>query len=139
MLISCDNHKTFSVQPNNSKMRYLLFPSNNILNRALLVSGSEIFDNTISYYDDNDDLSTIPLKHLSWLPVNQNDISIYINNLNATIQKWNDKTDYKKIDFKTDHNTIKLYIYYKGGDFSIYKYKINNQSTPTDCEIMDSI
>ena len=83
-------------------MTYLLFPKKdhrNIINRAIIISGDELFskNNKIFYYNGNDKLFIEKSK----LTLSPDFVTPeYINNLNTEIRNWKEETDYRKIEYK---------------------------------------
>ena len=134
---SCDSGRENSIPANHHKMTYLIFPQEgSTIDRAIIVSGKELFSGKpIEYYVGND-LHEIPYNKISLLPMSKNNYFSYVHNLNLEIKKWGSETDYEKVDFKLQDNNVVLVIYHKNGKRIIYKYKIKSPTEPEECKII---
>ena len=108
------------------RMTYLRFPKKdycNIIDRAIIVSGDELFskNNKIFYYNGNAKVF-IEKSKLTLLP--NFATSKYINNLNIEIRNWKKETDYRKVEYEKDIDEAILTITFKSGEKKRFLYKI---------------
>ena len=100
VLPGCRRVEYRTVQPENPKMKYLLFPAEsykNTLNRAIIVSGEELYSKgEISYYAGDNEVWAEKSNFTLVPGAQQLD---RINQLNAEIVKWAKNTDYRRIEF----------------------------------------
>ena len=125
-----------SVQPESPDMKYLLFPAEsyqNTLNRAIIVSGKELYSkDKISYYvGDNEvwcDKSNFSLIPGMW----QTD---QLDQLNAEIVKWAKNTDYRRIEYTKGNDFLELVIMYKNGRKVCFRYKVSGAHSASAAEL----
>ncbi len=102
LLYGCTKTSSNNVGSFDSSMLYILFPVDSSLDRALLVSGSEIINSEYINYFNGDTELRIHIDKLTLYPPSNTTYKIYIENLNKEISKWNDsiikeiKYSYKK-------------------------------------------
>ena len=88
-----------SVQPENSDMKYLLFPAEsyqNTLKRAIIVSGEELYsDGRISYYAGDNEVWCDKSNFSLWPDAQQDEL---VKLLNDELVKWGKETDYDTMD-----------------------------------------
>ena len=136
VLSGCRKVEYRSVQPENPQMKYLLFPAEsykNTLNRAIIVSGKELyFNNRISYYAGDNEVWGEKSSFTLVPGAQQLD---QINQLNAEIVKWAKNTDYRRIEFAKANNCFELVIVYKNGRKVCFRYKVSEAHTVSSAEL----
>ena len=136
VLPGCRRIEYRTVQPENPKMKYLLFPAEsykNTLNRAIIVSGEELYSGEkIAYYVGNNEV-LCDKSNFSLLPDAQQDELVKL--LNDELVKWGKETDYRRIEYSQKNNYILLTIIFKSGRKVSYRYKIAKMHTVSSAEI----
>ena len=136
ILPGCRRVEYRTVQPENPQMKYLLFPVEsyqNTLNRAIIVSGEELYSKgEISYYAGDREVWAEKSNFTLVPGAQQLD---RINQLNAEIVKWAKNTDYRRIEFAKANDCLELVIVYKNGRKVCYRYKISGAHTVSTAEL----
>ena len=136
ILPGCRRVEYRTVQPENPQMKYLLFPAEsykNTLNRAIIVSGEELYSKgEISYYAGDNEVWA-EKSNFTLVPDTQQ--LDRINQLNAETVKWAKNTDYRKIEFTKANDFLELVIVYKNGRKVCYRYKVSGVHTVSTAEI----
>ena len=136
ILPGCRRVEYRTVQPENPQMKYLLFPAEsykNTLNRAIIVSGEELYSKSeISYYAGDREVWAEKSNFTLVPDTPQLD---RINQLNAEIVKWTQNTDYRKIEFAKANDCLELVIVYKNGRKVCYRYKVSGVHTVSTAEL----
>ena len=125
-----------TVQPENPNMKYLLFPVEsykNTLNRAIIVSGEELYSKGEIFYYAGDREVWAEKSNFTLVPGAQQPDQI--NQLNAEIVKWAKNTDYRRIEFAKANDCLELVIVYKNGRKVCYRYKISGAHTVSTAEL----
>ena len=136
VLPGCRRVEYRTVQPENPNMKYLLFPAEsykNTLNRAIIVSGEELYSKgEISYYAGDREVWA-EKSNFTLVPGAQQPDQI--NQLNAEIVKWAKNTDYRRIEFAKTNDCLELVIVYKNGRKVCFRYKVSAAHTVSAAEI----
>ena len=136
ILPGCRRVEYRTVQPENPQMKYLLFPAEsykNTLNRAIIVSGEELYSKgEISYYAGDREVWA-EKSNFTLVPDTQQPDRI--NQLNAEIVKWAKNTDYRRIEFTKANDCLELVIVYKNGRKVCYRYKVSGVHTVSTAEL----
>ena len=136
ILPGCRRVEYRTVQPENPQMKYLLFPAEsykNTLNRAIIVSGEELYSKSeISYYAGDREVWAEKSNFTLVPDTPQLD---RINQLNAEIVKWAKNTDYRRIEFTKANDCLELVIVYKNGRKVCYRYKVSGVHTVSTAEL----
>lgn len=136
VLPGCRRGEYRTVQPENPNMKYLLFPAEsykNTLNRAIIVSGEELYSKGgISYYAGDREVWG-EKSNFTLVPGAQQPDQI--NQLNAEIVKWAKNTDYRRIEFAKANDCLELVIVYKNGRKVCYRYKISGAHTVSTAKL----
>ena len=136
VLPGCRRVEYRTVQPENPKMKYLLFPAEsykNTLNRAILVSGEELYSGEkIAYYVGNNKVLCDKSNFSLWPDAQQDEL---VKLLNDELVKWGKETDYRRIEYSQKNNHILLTIIFKSGRKVSYRYKIATMHTVSSAEI----
>ena len=136
VLPGCRRVEYRTVQPENPNMKYLLFSAEsykNTLNRAIIVSGEELYSKgEISYYAGDREVWAEKSNFTLVPGAQQLD---RINQLNAEIVKWAKNTDYRRIEFAKANDCLELVIVYKNGRKVCYRYKISGAHTVSTAEL----
>ncbi len=136
ILPGCRRVEYRTVQPENPQMKYLLFPAEsykNTLNRAIIVSGEELYSmGEISYYAGDREVWAEKSNFTLVPDTPQLD---RINQLNAEIVKWAKNTDYRRIEFTKANDFLELVIVYKNGRKVCYRYKVSGVHTVSTAEL----
>ena len=136
VLPGCRKVEYRTVLPENPQMKYLLFPVEsyqNTLNRAIIVSGKELYSkDKISYYVGDNEV-WCDKSNFSLIPgMRQTD---QLDQLNVEIVKWAKNTDYRRIEFAKANDCLELVIVYKNGRKVCYRYKISGAHTVSTAEL----
>ena len=125
-----------SVQPESPDMKYLLFPAEsyqNTLNRAIIVSGKELYSkDKISYYVGDNEV-WCDKSNFSLIPGTQQVDQIY--QLNTEIVKWAKNTDYRRIEYTKGNDFLELVIMYKNGRKVCFRYKVSGAHSVSAAEL----
>ena len=125
-----------SVQPESPDMKYLLFPAEsyqNTLNRAIIVSGKELYSkDKISYYVGDNEVWCDKSNFSLWPDAQQDEL---VKLLNDELVKWGKETDYRRIEYSQKNNHILLTIIFKSGRKVSCRYKIAKMHTVSSAEI----
>lgn len=137
----CGNVRYETVPPESKQMKYLLFPSKSsrsTLNRAILVSGEELYaGKKIAYYAGNNEVWCDKV-NFTLLPDSQQDT--LVQHLNDELVRWGKETDYRRIEYSREKDHILLTIVFKSGRKAYFRYKIAGTHTVSSAENgMDSI
>ena len=136
VLPGCRRIEYRTVQPENPQMKYLLFPVEsyqNTLNRAILVSGEELYSGEkIAYYVGNNEVLCDKSNFSLWPDAQQDEL---VKLLNDELVKWGKETDYRRIEYSQKNNHILLTIIFKSGRKVSYRYKIATMHTVSSAEI----
>ena len=134
-LLGCSNVRYKSVPPASKEMKYLLFPTQayrNTLNRAIIVSGEELYAGSkIAYYvGDNEVLCD--KSNFTLLPDTQ--VHELVKRLNDELVKWGKATDYRRIEYWQENGYIRLKIIFKSGRKAYFQYKTAGVHTVSSAE-----
>ena len=125
-----------NIQPESPDMKYLLFPAEsyqNTLNRAIIVSGKELYSKgKISYYA-GDNEAWCDKSNFSLTPGTQQ--TDQIDQLNAEIIKWSKNTDYRRIAYAKTDDFSELVIVYKNGRKVCCRYKVSGVHSVSAAEL----
>ena len=135
-LIGCSDVRYKTVPPESKQIKYLLFPNQayrNTLNRAILVSGEELYSGEkIAYYVVNNEVLCDKSNFSLWPDAQQDEL---VKLLNDELVKWGKETDYRRIEYSQKNNHILLTIIFKSGRKVSYRYKIAKMHTVSSAEI----
>ena len=136
VISGCRRVEYRKVQPESSDMKYLLFPTasyQNTLNRAIIVSGKELYSkDKISYYVGDNEV-WCDKSSFSLIPGTQQIDQIY--QLNTEIVKWAKNTDYRRIEYAKADNFLELAIVYKNGRKVCFRYKVSGGHSVSAAEL----
>ena len=126
------------MRPDDKHMYYILFPidTNTTLQRAILVSAEELFDNKPFEYYDGEDTYQIEKEKMTLRPPEDESLSkTYIARLNEEIKKWGKNTDWLYVTFNMHSETgqVNFRLRPKTGISHGYIYSIDEALTPKDC------
>ena len=131
----CRRGEYRNILPESPDMKYLFFPTEsyqNTLNRAIIVSGKELYSKgEISYYAGDNEVWAEKSNFTLVPGAQQLD---RINQLNAEIVKWAKNTDYRRIEFAKANNCFELVIVYKNGRKVCFRYKVSEAHTVSSAE-----
>ncbi|MBR4662924.1 MAG: hypothetical protein IKO93_03520 [Lentisphaeria bacterium] len=135
ILSGCGEVQYRAVPPESREMKYLLFPVKsyrNTLNRAIIVSGEELYTKgKIAYWVGNAEVTT----EKSNFTLRADATSAEpVERLNAEIIKWGKETDYRRIEYSKENDQVLLTVVFKNGRKTFFRYKITGDHTVTDAE-----
>ncbi len=134
LLYGCTKTSSNNVGSFDSSMLYILFPVDSSLDRALLVSGSEIINSEYINYFNGDTELRIHIDKLTLYPPGNTTYKIYIDNLNKEISKWNDSI-IKEIKYSYKKDCVWILIIQKNNKRISYKYMIKKRMYPINSQI----
>jgi len=135
ILSGCNEVQYQAVPPESREMKYLLFPVKsyrNTLNRAIIVSGEELYSKgKIAYWVGNVEVTTEKSNFTLRADVPPAES---VEHLNAEIIKWGKETDYRRIEYSKEKDQVRLTVVFKNGRKTFFLYKITGEHTVTDAE-----
>ena len=135
ILSGCGKVQYQAVPPESREMKYLLFPVKsyrNTLNRAIIVSGEELYSKgKIAYWVGNAEVTT-GKSNFTLRP--DAPLTEQVERLNAEIIKWGKETDYRRIKYSKENDRVLLTVVFKNGRKTFFRYKITGDHTVTDAE-----
>ena len=135
ILSGCGEVQYRAVPPESREMKYLLFPVKsyrNTLNRAIIVSGEELYsEGKIAYWVGNVEVTT---GNSNFTLRSDAPLTEQVECLNAEIIKWGKETDYRRIEYSKENDRVLLTVVFKNGRRTFFRYKITGDHTVTDAE-----
>ena len=135
ILSGCGEVQYRAVPPESREMKYLLFPVKsyrNTLNRAIIVSGEELYSKgKIAYWVGNVEVTT---EKSNFTLQADPPSAESVEHLNAEIIKWGKETDYRRIEYSKENDRVRLAVVFKNGRRTFFRYKITGDHTVTDAE-----
>jgi len=135
ILSGCGEVQYQAVSPESREMKYLLFPVKsyrNTLNRAIIVSGEELYSKgKIAYWVGNAEVTTEKSNFTLRADVPPTGL---VERLDAEIIRWGKETDYRRIEYSKENDRVRLAVVFKNGRRTFFRYKITGDHTVTDAE-----
>ena len=136
VILGCRRVEYRNIQPESPDMKYLLFPAEsyqNTLNRAIIVSGKELYSKGKIAYYAGDNEAWCDKSNFSLTPGTQQ--TVQIDQLNAEIIKWSKNTDYRRIEYAKTDDFSELVIVYKNGRKVCFRYKVSGGHSVSAAEL----
>ena len=135
ILSGCNEVQYQAVPPESREMKYLLFPVKsyrNTLNRAIIVSGEELYSNgKFAYWVGNVEVTT---EKSNFTLQADPPSAESVEHLNAEIIKWGKETDYRRIEYSKENDQVRLTFVFKNGRKTFFRYKIAGEHIVIDTE-----
>ena len=124
--------------PDDRRMTYILFPMDTsiTLQRAIIINGTELYDNTpFEYYDGEDTFHIEREKMTLRPPEDESLLKTYIARLNEEILRWGDNTDWRSVYFRinSDIGQVHVTLQQKSRKNFYYIYEIEGALTAGKC------